>query len=248
MPKKSLQAIILAGGAGTRLGDLTSTIPKPMLEVNGKPFLQYIIELLQRNGIKKIVLAIGYLANCFVDYFGTGEKYNVSIQYSIEKDFMGTGGALFLAKDLLDDNFFVVNGDTYLDIDYQKAYESFLKAKKQGMLVVYDNKDKIASNNIAINGETIIAYAKKEVLKRGEKVVDVPVVFSEKELEYIDAGVQVFKKSILDYIPGKKFVTLETEIFPILIKANQLKAFVTEQRYYDMGTPERFAQVKKVLG
>lgn len=245
-----MQALILAGGAGTRLGDLTLSSPKPMLEVNGKPFLLYIIELLKKNQIKKIVLAIGYLADQFIDYFGNGEKFGVEITYSIEKDFAGTGGAVGLAKDLLEDKFFIVNGDTYLDIDYPEVYCQFCTSSSLGMVVVYDNVENITLSNIAVGENNfIVAYEKKEKIKKG--VLEIKKQEASKtvahNLKFIDAGVQVFDKSILNYIPGHGFSALENEVYPKLIKEKQLKAYITKQRYYDMGTPERLKQVKEVL-
>jgi len=242
-----MQAVILAGGAGTRLWPLTKDTPKPMLDVNGKPFLLYIIEELKRYGIKEYVLCIGYLAEKFKEYFGDGSKFGVKIQYSVEDKFLGTGGALKYAKDLLEDDFFVVNGDTYLPIDYSDVYEKFKGCKKSGMLVLYNNTEKIAEANIAIDKKgNVEDYSKQEVLKQGKE--EIKKVKKEKgKYTYIDAGVQVFKKEILEMIPENSFVSLEVDIFPIMIVQNDLASYVTLRRYYDLGTPERLELIRKVL-
>jgi NDP-sugar pyrophosphorylase family protein len=241
------QAVILAGGAGTRLRPLTLDIPKPMIEINGKPFLLYIIEELKKYGIKEFVFCIGYLADKFKEFFGDGSRFGVRISYSIEKEFAGTGGALSLAKDLLDQEFFVINGDTYLPINYLAVYEKFKGSNKTGLLVLYDNQEKITAPNIALDDDgNIAAYIKKETLKIGEKEL-LKANNSNLSCRYIDAGVQIFNKNILNLIPDKQFVSLEVDIFPKLIAQRELATYITSQRYYDLGTPERLDLVRKVL-
>ncbi|MFC1511177.1 NDP-sugar synthase [Candidatus Margulisiibacteriota bacterium] len=241
------QAVILAGGAGTRLWPLTIETPKPMIEVNGKPFLLYIIEELKKYDIKNFVFCVGYLADHFKDFFGDGQKFGVHIVYSIEKNFIGTGGALKLAVDQLADEFFVVNGDTYLPIDYSKVYDKFASAAKTGLLVLYNNQEKIAEPNISVGpADNVTAYVKKEELKQGDRKI-VPQKNKQAPCKYVDAGVQVFSKSVLDLIPDRAFVSLEVDIFPELIARNDLTAYVTDQRYYDLGTPERLEFIKQVL-
>lgn len=242
-----MQAVILAGGAGTRLRPLTLDTPKSMIDINGKPFLQYIIEELKKSGVINIVLCIGYLADKFKEYFSDGSKLGVNIDYSVEKEFLGTAGAIKLAKDELEDEYFVVNGDTYLHLDYMEAYKEFKKAKKLGLMVVYDNSEKVADCNIAVDEQGMVAaYGKKEQLKKGDQLIELKAEPG-KEYKYVDAGVYVFKKEILSLIDGGKFVSLEGDIYPELIRRRELKAYVTGQRYYDLGTPERLQLIRKVL-
>ena len=122
-------ALILAGGIGERLRPITNNIPKPMVPVNGKSFLQYHIEELKRAGIKDIVLCTGYLSNKIQEYFGDGSKFDVKIKYSIEKKPLGTAGAIKNAEKYVNNTFLVLNGDSYLKIDYNKLI-NFHKSKK----------------------------------------------------------------------------------------------------------------------
>lgn len=242
-----MQAVILAGGAGTRLRPLTLDTPKPMIDINGKPFLSYVIEELRKYGIKDVLLCVGYLAEKFKGFFGEGEKFGVSIKYSVEKDFFGTAGALKLAEDLLNEDFFVLNGDTYLEADYADIYRSFKKSGKLGLMAVYDNREKIAEANTAIDEKGMVsAYGKREQLKKGDQVIAISV---EKggQYKYVDAGVYVFKKDILEFIERGKFSSLEGDVYPELIRMKELGAYVTSQRYYDLGTPERLELIRKVL-
>ena len=116
-----MQVVILAGGLGKRLRPVTEQIPKVMVTVNGKPFLQHVLELLKSQEITDIVLCIGYLGEQVKACFGKGESLGLVIKYSEEKGkLLGTGGALKQTQDLLEDYFLVLNGDTYLPIDYNE--------------------------------------------------------------------------------------------------------------------------------
>jgi len=242
-----MQAVILAGGAGTRLRPLTLATPKPMIDINGKPFLLYVIEELKKHRINDFVLCIGYLAERFKEYFGDGKKFGVNIAYSVEKDFFGTAGALKLAEGLLADDFFVLNGDTYLKANYADIHKAFRKEGKMGLMAVYDNREKIAEANTAIDEKGMVsAYGKREQLKKGDQVIAISVEKSG-QYKYVDAGVYVFKKGLINMIDKGKFVSLEADIYPKLIKMKELKAYVTSQRYYDLGTPERLELIRKVL-
>jgi len=242
-----MQAVILAGGAGTRLRPLTLSTPKPMIDINGRPFLSYIVDVLKRYGITELVFCIGYLSEKFKEYFGDGSKFGVNIKYTFEKEFFGTAGAIKLAEEHLKNDFFVLNGDTYLDVDYKKVYDAFKKANTLGLMVVYDNAENIAEENIAIDDKgIIISYGKKETLKKGDKLVKVKVPKGIK-FKYIDSGVYVFKREIVNMIKDNEFVSLEGDIYPDLIRKKQLMSYATSNRYYDLGTPERLELIRTVL-
>lgn len=121
-----MKVLILAGGRGTRLGELTKDTPKPMIEINGKPFLEYQINYLKQHKLTDIVLCVGYLHEQIIDYFGDGSKFGVKIQYSIEETPLGTGGAIKNAETLLeqDNEFVVINGDTFLELNYSQFLEN----------------------------------------------------------------------------------------------------------------------------
>lgn len=227
-----MQAVVMAGGLGTRLLPVTLKIPKPMVLVNGKPFVEHQILLLKKNGVRDFVLCVGYLAEKFVEYFGDGGRLGVKIRYSVESEPLGTGGALKNAENMLEDFFLYVNGDTYLPLDYRKLVGFYLEKKKKGVIVLYDNRVKIAENNISLGGDgLVVGYSKK----------------SAAGMDYVDAGVCVFNKSILSLIPENRVVSLEMETFQKLIAQKELAGFVSGQRFYDMGTPERLREIEGVL-
>lgn len=227
------QVVILAGGLGTRLRPLTHQIPKVMVSIQGEPFLEYILELLKKNNFKKIVLCVGYLGEKIKNYFGNGENLGIDIKYSFEKEkLLGTGGALKKASYLLENEFLLLFGDTFLNIDYQGLISSFHEKERLGMMVVYQNQSKIVSNNVEIDEQNIVvSYNKRK----------------EGRANCVDAGVQVFKKDIINLIPTQKQVSLEEEIFPVLIQKKELIAYPTSQKFYDIGTFERLKIFSQTL-
>lgn len=128
-----MQAAILAGGLGTRLGHLTETVPKPMVPVNGKPFLEYEVGLLKQSGIGDFVLCVGHLGEQLEDYFGNGNKWGVRVRYSYDgPKLRGPAGALKGAEPLLEECFFVTYGDAYLRADYRSIMKVFLDSGDSG--------------------------------------------------------------------------------------------------------------------
>jgi NDP-sugar pyrophosphorylase family protein len=227
-----MQAVILAGGKGERLLPLTLNLPKPMVPIFDKPYLYYQIDYLKRQGINDVLLLVGYLKEKVIDYFGDGEKFGVNIKYSIEKELLGTGGALKNAENQLEEVFFVIYGDSFLPIDFNDLAKTFIKSNKKGMIVVYDNsEDTNVINNVNLKGDEVIEYTKD----------------SKNKLRYVEAGVLVLKKEVLKFIEKDIRVSLEQEVFLKLIQQKQLGAFITKQRFYDIGTKERLEKIKEYL-
>ncbi|MFH1782724.1 MAG: sugar phosphate nucleotidyltransferase [Candidatus Omnitrophota bacterium] len=227
-----IKAVILAGGKGTRLRPITNNIPKAMVKILDKPFLEYQINLLRSYKITSFVICCCYLKEVIMDYFRDGSEFDVNIEYSIEKDFLGTGGALKNAKKLITDKFLFLNGDSYLDIDYHGLVEFSLNNDYLGTIVSYDNQINILKNNIQLNEKNMITGYSK---------------VSEHGMDHIDAGVAIFNKKVLDLIPGDRQVSLEEEIYPSLIQKRQLAGYVVSKRFYDIGTLEGIKDIEEVL-
>ena len=230
-----MQAVILAGGLGTRLRPITLEIPKPMVPINGKPYLHYQLEMLQKYNITDILILAGHLGHKIEEYFKNGKNFGINIRYIFEKNLLGTGGSIKNAERFLEDNFFIINGDSYLPINYLCLIDIFYTSGKTGLIVVYDNKqeDTQVINNISIDENSIVIKYKKNS--------------QDIDLKYVDAGVSIFKKEVLKLIPENKKISLEEEIFPKLIKEHQLIAYITTQRFYDIGTPERIDMIRGIL-
>lgn len=227
-----MQSVIVAGGLGTRLRPITYEVPKSMVRVNGKPFLEHQIQRLESGGIKTLLLCIGYLGEQIREYFGDGSRFGVNIKYSVEEKPLGTGGALKNAEKELEKEFILLNGDTVTQVDYKKLMEIHKSSGKTGLVLLYDNSERIAANNISLGKDGLVtAYSKKSSIG----------------MTHVDAGVYVFNKKVLSLIPKNRKVSLEAEIFPKLIKQKELLGCKTKQRFYDMGTPERLKKMEEIL-
>jgi NDP-sugar pyrophosphorylase family protein len=222
-----MQAVILAGGLGTRLRPLTEKVPKVMVSVNGKPFLVHLLQLLKGQGINDIVLCIGYRGQQVKDSFGNGKALGVNLRYSEEKGkLLGTGGALKQARSLLDDYFLVINGDTYLNVDYREVEKTFLRRGKKALMVVYDNRDDTeVKNNVALDENLIVRkYDKRS---------------PDPNLEYVEAGALALRKEVLNLLKEGDPVSLEAGLYPCLIQQGEMAAYIARQRFYDIGLPEQ---------
>ena len=230
-----MQVAILAGGLATRLGELTRNQPKSMVMVWGRHFLEYQLELLRRNGVRDIILCIGHMSEQIESQFGNGEKYGVTIRYSIEDKPLGTAGALKKAEALLDDPFFTMYGDSYLFLDFLAAMRYFKSQNKLALMTVYKNYDRYDRSNTVVEGNLVRKYSKKEKTE---------------DMVYIDYGANIFRKQALELIPENQFCALE-DLFPRLIGMKELLAYEVEERFYEVGSHqglkdfERYIKVAK---
>ena len=226
-----MQIAILAGGFATRLGNLTRNKPKSMVKVLGKPFLEHQLELLAKGGIRDVVLCLGHMGEQIESQFENGEKYGLTIKYSLEDKPLGTAGALKNAEALLDDPFFTIYGDSYLLLDFSVAMCYFKSKSKLALMTVYENHDRYERSNTAVEGHLVKRYSKKE---RTEDMV------------YIDYGANIFGKKVLEMIPERQFYSLE-ELFPRLIEMDELLAFEVKERFYEIGSPQGLKEFEEYI-
>ncbi|MBN1956500.1 MAG: nucleotidyltransferase family protein [Anaerolineae bacterium] len=223
-----MKALILAGGLGTRLRPLVSDRPKPMAEVAGKPFLEYQVAQLRRQGFAQIVLCIGYLAEQVRDYFGDGRRWGVRIDYAVETERLGTAGAIRNAHRWIDDTFVVLNGDSYLETDFKTMVEYHRRQRATAAQLV--------GTIAAVAVDDVAAYGALEL--DGEGFV---TRFREKGgtgTGWINGGVYVLEREILDRIPEGEMVSIEKETLPQLLAAGgRLAAWPAAGFFVDIGTP-----------
>jgi len=198
-----------------------------MVSVNGKPFLLHLLQLLKGQGISDIVLCIGYLGQQVRDFFGNGEILGMNIRYSEEREkLFGTGGALKQAQSLLANYFLVINGDTYLPIDYADVEKVFLRRVKKALTVVYNNQEDTGTkNNVALDDNLMVIRYDKES--------------PTSSLKYVDAGALVLRQEVLELINEGNSISLEEGLYNTLIQQGELAAYVTQQRFYDIGLLEQ---------
>lgn len=227
-----MQIVILCGGLATRLRPLTEKIPKSMVEIEGKPFLEHQLKLLKKNGISDMIFCIGYKGEQIENYFRDGSRFGVRIRYSREKEkLLGTGGALKKAENLLDEVFLVINGDSYLPFDFKAAIDCFNKFNKLGLMVVYKNQDRYDKSNVLVKDNLVKQYNKENPTK---------------EMKYIDYGVSIFRKKALELLPENTHCDL-SQIYLSLIEKDQLLAFESKIRFYETGSFKGLEEFKRYI-
>jgi mannose-1-phosphate guanylyltransferase / phosphomannomutase len=228
-----MQTVILAGGKGTRMGDLTREIPKPLIPVAGKPILEHQIELLKRYGQTDIILLTGYRGEKIRDYFGEGSRWGVSIRYRQETAPLGTGGALKDAEKILDGSFFVLYGDIILDIDLDALAAFHARRSPSATLVVHPNSHPYDSDLLEMDGEDrITAFHRK------------PHAPGEYRHNLVNAGAYVVNRGLLGNITAGTFSDLGRDIFPKVIDDRKtLAGYRTAEYLVDVGTIDRLQMV-----
>jgi D-glycero-alpha-D-manno-heptose-7-phosphate kinase len=225
-----MKALILAGGFGTRLKEVISDRPKVMAPINGKPFLEYIIQLLRRNGFKEIVISTGYLGDYIKSYFGDGTNFGVKIEYAVEDFPLGTGGALKNAQGYFKEPFLMVNGDTYLEVDLNRLVSFHDKKKSLATIAL------AKVNNAGESG--LVSLQKSGKIKS----------FTEKPKSgrggLVNAGYYFFSPKIFKYISPKKRLSLEKIIFPKLVSGGLIHGFPMDASFLDIGKPETYEKAK----
>lgn len=225
-----MQAIILAGGLGTRLRPVVSDVPKALAIVRGRPFVEHLLLRLRRQGYGEAILCVGHLADQIVDAIGTGEQLGMRVTYSVESSPLGTGGALKLAQPLIsDERFFLLNGDSFLDIwlpDLAAAHE-LTGARATIALVRHEDAGRYGTVDLADDGSVRSFIEKSEV---GGPAL-------------INAGVYVVEREVLDFVEPNRPVSFEREVLPALI-GNGLHGSVVDGFFIDIGIPEDFERAQ----
>ena len=227
-----MQAAILAGGLGTRLRPLTEKVPKALVPVGGRPFLEYEIELLKQNSIDDIVLCLGYLGEQVEEHFGDGKKFGVKIRYSHDgEELLGPIGGLKMAEEMLASEFFVTYGDAYLRLDYNGLMATLLRSGRMGAMAIYRNDGKHGKSDLVVQDEFVTAYDKKATLPG---------------MVWINFGVTALRKAALKrLIAGRKYD--EEPFYRDLIERRQLLAYETNERFYEIGSPQGLDEFTRLI-
>ena len=227
-----MQMVVLVGGLGTRLRPLTDRIPKSLVRVNERPFLDYQLALFRDAGFRDIVLCAGYLAEQIEACFGDGRGLGLRIRYGVERNgLLGTAGAVRQAEHLLDEEFFLTYGDSYLVMDYGGLLRSFRRQGKLAAMVVYRNDDRLERSNVVIEDGLVKAYDKERRLPG---------------MRYINFGVSLLRKDALRLVPAGVPYSQE-DWYGDLIERRELLAFETEQRFYEIGSPQGLREFRSIV-
>lgn len=227
-----MQAAVIAGGLGTRLGALTKDIPKPLVPVAGRPFLDHQLKLLKAGGVDKVVLCIGHLGEQIQAFVGDGSRWGLEVAYSLDgPTLLGTGGSLKKAAPLLEERFLLTWGDSYLEIEHRKVWASFLATGLPAMMVVWRNQGAKEPSNVRLEGERVGDY---------DKWSPGP------EFDCIDYGLSALGKEVLQAIPEGEPHAIE-EVFRDLARRGELGAYVVERAFMEIGSPAGLAELEAHL-
>ncbi len=223
---------LLAGGLATRLRPITQEIPKAMIDINGKPFIVRQLELLNKNGIKEVIICAGYLGEQIRDYIKDGSGSGMKVEYSFDGDkLLGTGGAIKKALPLLNDVFFVMYGDSYLDVDFREIASYFLRSNKKALMTVLKNNGQWDKSNVVFKNGRIINYDKKYFVP---------------EMNYIDYGLGIMRKSVFNDIKDNEVVDL-ADIYKYLVNEDQLVGYEVKERFYEIGSFKGIEETREYL-
>lgn len=229
-------AVIMAGGQGTRLKNISGNIPKPMVPINGKPVLQLQLENLIQNNIKEIIIIIGKNGHTISDYFGDGSHWNIKITYITEQQPLGTAGAFYYLKNLVKNDFFLIFGDLVLDIDWERLFQYHKKKSALITMLVHPNTHPFDSDIIDADSNGRV----KQIFPKNE----VRTVFHH---NLINSGIYVMSPMVIDLIDQPRKMDLEKDIVTRMISSGQIYAYRSTEYVKDMGTPQRYETVTQEL-
>lgn len=223
---------ILCGGLSTRLKEKTKNTPKALLEIAGKTFIDWQIELLVEKDIENVVLCVGHFGRNVEGYVGDGSKYGLEIAYSYDGDeLLGTGGAIKKALPKLGDAFFVMYGDSYLDVDFNAVAQHFDALGKDCLLTIFKNEGKFDKSNIVYKNGNIIKYDKTE---------------KDPEMQYIDYGLVLMKKECFEVFKDTSSFDL-SEVFKKMISEGKATGYEVTKRFYEIGSFEGLKETEEHL-
>jgi NDP-sugar pyrophosphorylase family protein len=227
--KKSIKAVILVGGPGMRLRPLTEDRPKSVVPVLNHPAIEHTFNYLKQHSVRDIIMALNYLPDVIQSYFGDGSRCGININYCVEKEPLGTAGAVKNAADYLDNTFFVMNGDLFSDLNLSDmlAFHRRKKAKATIALTWVDNPS--AFGVVETDGN-----------QRVKSFIEKPPL-TEATSHWINAGTYILEREVLEYIPDKQHYMFERGLFPALLEAGEpVYGYPYRGFWLDMGTPASY--------
>jgi NDP-sugar pyrophosphorylase family protein len=223
---------LLAGGLAVRLRPLTCTIPKALVEVAGRPFIEHQLLLLRRHGVRRVVLCLGHLGDQVEQQLGDGRALGMELAYSHDGPLLlGTGGALRRAAALLGDVFWVMYGDSYMDINYRDVLAAFLRHDADGLMTVFPNQDRWDRSNVIFENGRLVHYDKR---------------LRDPRMAHIDYGVSLLRLPVLETISPGQPCDL-ADVFHALVADGRMIGYEVSQRFYEIGSPRGLEETRAYL-
>lgn len=227
-----LPIVVLAGGFATRLGKLTAEVPKCLIEINGRPFVDWQLDLLMRHGYSDFIFCVSYKSDAVQEYLGNGSDRGARIQYSLDGDTqLGTGGAIQKALPKLGDVFGVIYGDSYLPTNYMAAEQFFLNSRSNALMTVYENKNQFDSSNVEFTDGKLINYEKGS---------------NSRQMHHIDYGMTFFRETA--FRPWRNHSSFDlSEVCHELATRGELLGFEVFERFYEIGSLQGIGELTQYL-
>lgn len=226
-----LTAVILAGGRGTRMRPFTDSEPKGMFPIGGRPFLEHLVRLLRGRGITRVLMLLGYRADVIVSHFGDGRAFGVGIEYSITDEGDETGRRLWAARGALPGPILLVYGDVYWPLPLADLLAAHSAGGRRAQVTVYRNADRSTRNNVRVEEGLVIDY---------DSARERP------GLNGVEIGYALLMPGALHLLRGENAPVGDVLLAP-LASARQLGAYVTDHKYYGVGSPDRIARTVAFL-
>jgi NDP-sugar pyrophosphorylase family protein len=227
-----LPVVILAGGLATRLYPVTQKIPKALITVAGRPFIDHQMTLLKEKGATQVVLCVGNLGTRIEEFVGDGTQWGLEVRYSYDGELLlGTGGAIKKAAGILPEAFMILYGDSYLDINFEMVVQKFNAEKLPVLMTVYRNRNARDSSNIILKNGRIIKYNKKD---------------RDPAMEYIDYGLIVIRKEIFEKYPSNEPFDLAL-VLSLSVDTGLVASCEVEQRFYEIGSVQGIKETEDYI-
>lgn len=227
------QALILAGGKGTRLKPITREIPKPLVPLQGKPVLEYSLDLFKKFGIKDILISIGFKGEKIKEYFGDGKRFGVNIRYIEEDEPLGTAGPLKLAKKFLKGSFIMCNADELKDIDLMDMFMAHKENNAMGTIALTSVEDTSKYGVAKLAGSKILDFVEKPSKENAPS-------------NFINSGLYILEPEVIDYVP-EGFAMVEKDVFPKLAKEGKLFGYPFSGYWKPIGNFEQYEEAQNDL-
>jgi len=225
-------AVIMAGGEGTRLRPITYELAKPLIPVKGKPLMEHSLDLLRKYDIKKVYISVGYKAKQIMDYFGDGSKYGMDFEYLVEKEPLGTAGPLKMLKGKILEPFMLVWCDVLAEVDLSDYMNFHFINGGLATIALKTVEDPSRFGVAVMKGNRILKFIEKPK-------------FREEPSNLINAGLVILSPEVFNYLPRKKFIMIEKDIYPKLAAAGRLIGYPFDGQWFDTGTYESYEEVLK---
>jgi len=227
-----LPVVILAGGLATRLYPVTRKIPKSLIVIAGQHFIDHQLELLKEQGVTQVILCVGTFGEMIEAHVGDGSRFGLEIRYSYDGDvLLGTGGAIKNADGILPDEFMILYGDSYLDIDFEPIEQRFNEGRFPALMTVYLNRNTFDTSNIIMKDGKIIKYDKK---------------FHDPAMEYIDYGLIAIREKVFDKYPANEPFDLSL-VLSRLVDSGQVMGYEVTKRFYEIGSTSGIKETEEYI-